>query len=74
MIVAAAKKRKNRSTVDRKARESIQQILEILEDLIESDERQWNSIMSAWVDIEILQDDGKLAKEARKLEREIGVK
>lgn len=74
MIVAAAKKRKKRGTIDRKARKSIDAIIVVLEDLVEQNERLWNSLMSAWVDIELLQDAGKLAKEARKLERELGVK
>lgn len=72
--MAAAKKRKKRSTVDRKARKSIQQILEILEDLIGDNERQWNSLMSAWVDIEILQDNGKLEREAKNLEKELRIR
>jgi len=74
VIVAGAKKRTKRSTIDRKARASIQQILDILTDMVDQNERQWNSLMSAWVDIDILKDQGKLAEEARKLERELEIK
>ncbi len=73
MIVAAAKKRR-KPVVDKKARELIRQMLEIIEDLIDQNERQWNSLMSAWVDIDILKDQGKLAREARELEKELGIK
>jgi hypothetical protein len=73
VIVAAAKKRR-KPVVDRKAREMIRQTLDIIEDLIDQNERQWNSLMSAWVDIDILKDQGKLAEEARKLERELEIK
>jgi hypothetical protein len=73
VIVAAAKKRR-KPVVDKKARELIRQMLEIIEDLIDQNERQWNSLMSAWVDIDILKDQGKLAREARELEKELGIK
>lgn len=69
------KKRKPRSSnIDRKARESIDRILDVLDELVAENERIWNSLMSAWVDIDILKDAGKLAKEARKLEKELGIK
>ena len=72
--LAGVKRKPRRSSVDKQARESIASILVVLEDLVEQNERLWNSLHSAWVDIDILKDDGKLAKEARKLERELGVR
>ena len=69
------KKRKPRqSNVDRKARESIDRILDVLDELVAENERIWNSLMSAWVDIDILKDAGKLARDAKKLEKELGIK
>lgn len=69
------KKRKpRRSSVDKQARKSIEAILVVLEDLVEQNERLWNSLHSAWVDIEILKDNGKLAKEAKALERELKIR
>lgn len=72
---ADGKKRKpRRSSVDKQARKSIHDILGILEHLVDENERLWNSLMSAWVDIEILKDDGKIAKEAKALERELKIR
>jgi len=78
--VAAAKKRR-KPVVDKQARKSIEAILTVLEELVDRDQiatedrqRLWNSVMSAWVSIEHLEDAGKLAKEGRKLEKELGVK
>ncbi|MBI1324377.1 hypothetical protein GC170_14495 [bacterium] len=59
--------------VDREARKSIDAILVVLEDLVEQNERLWNSLQSAWVDIDILKDAGKLARDAKKLEKELGI-
>lgn len=70
----AAAKRRRKPVVDKQARELIRQMLDIIEDLIDQNEKQWNSLHSAWVDIDILKDAGKLAKEARKLEKELDVK
>lgn len=75
MAVGSTKKRKpRRSSVDKQARASIEAMLAVLEDLVEQNERLWNSLHSAWVDIDILKDDGKLAREARNLEMELNVR
>lgn len=75
MAAGSVKKRKpRRSSVDKQARKSIKAILAVLEDLVEQNERLWNSLHSAWVDIDILKDDGKLAKEAKALEKELKIK
>ena len=75
MAVGSTKKRKpRRSSVDKRARKSIDAILAVLEDLVEQNERLWNSLSSAWVDIDILKDNGKLAKEAKALERELKIR
>lgn len=73
-VTPKRKPAKRRPVVDRKARESIDAILVVLDDLVEQNERLWNSLMSAWVDIELLQDAGRLEKDARNLERELNIK
>lgn len=52
----------------------IEELVATAENQADENRRLWNSLMSAWVDIDILKDDGKLAKEARKLEKELHVR
>lgn len=74
--LAAAKK----PTVEDAFR-SIREIIDVLEHVVgdietlaESHERAWRSLMNAWVDIEILKDGGKLARDAAKIERELKIR
>lgn len=72
-VTPKRKPAKRRPVVDRKARESIDRIIDVLEDLVEQNERLWNSLYSAWVSIESLENKDKLAREARKLEKELNI-
>lgn len=59
---------------------SIRAMMDVLDHLVADMEAQavetqrlWNSLMSAWVDIDLLKDAGKLAEDAGKLEKELKV-
>lgn len=74
--LAAAKK----PTVEDAFR-SIREVIDVLEHVVqdietlsESQQRIWNSLMSAWVDIDLLKDGGKLKKNAARLEKELKIR
>ena len=52
----------------------VEELVATADNQAEENRRLWNSLLSAWVDIDILKDDGKLAKDAKKLEKELRIR
>ena len=80
MAEVASKKRKPKQAIDRKAQAEIadlvarlDKVIEVIDELIDFVNRARNSLDSLWVEVECMQTRDKIRREARKLEKELGV-
>jgi len=53
---------------------SIQALWKFAEDVTDENERLWNSLYSAWAEIDALKDRGRLRRTAEAIEKELDVK
>lgn len=82
MAVGSSQKRKpKRTTIDRKARKDVAElsdrlgkVIDVVDELIDFVTLARNSLDSLWVEVECMQTGEKIRREARKLEKELGVK
>lgn len=80
-MAEATGKAKKRTTADRKARKDIAKLaarvdiaIDVLDELIDFVQLARNSLDSLWVEVEFMKNGEKIKREARKLEKELGVR
>lgn len=79
--VASGKRQPRKPTIDRTARADVAALaarldilIEVVDELIDFVTLARNSLDSLWVEVECMQTREKVRREAKKLERELGVK